>query len=374
MKPRFSVIIPLYNKEAYVKKALESIVSQTFRDYEVIVVDDGSTDGSADIVRDFIGSKPKTQNPESSKDDSQLTASLSAHMQASGQHVNPSLDANELPDSLQKNNPKKTKNDIILISQPNSGVAAARNNGVAASKGEYVCFLDADDWWEPTWLEEMDQLVWEYPDAGLYATNYVYYKPGKTRVALQLKRGYMNYPEAYLQSTMMPVTSITTCMPRRVFDEKGGFPVGIKLGEDFLLWAKTALHYKVAFCEKPLAYYNNDIPVSLRATRNLYEPEHNMLFHLDPLEEEIRQTLNIKHQTSVWKQLFDKLRISGLLDYWLSAEYHSAAAAELAKVDWSLQPKSAKVQYEMPILVQKAKMRLMQIGSFCKQKILNLIF
>ena len=325
-KPRFSVIIPLYNKAPYIKKALDSTISQTFNDWELIIVDDGSTDNSAALCEEFI-----------------KTASQTIHQTS---HI---------------------------IHQKNAGVAAARNHGVAESHGEYVCFLDADDWWEPTFLEEMNRLITEYPDAGLYATNFVYYKPGKTHVEhTNLKTGYINYPEVYASTGSMPVWTGAACMPRKVFDEVGGFPVGIKLGEDFLLWAKTALHYPVAFSEKPLAYYNNDVPASLRATRNLHAPEHHMLFHLAPLEDEIHHTSYIKHQTSVWKQLFDKLRMSGLLDYWMDERYHAAAAAELAKVDWSQQPHSAKTPYDQPIWLLRTKRCLMQIGSYCKQKLIHI--
>lgn len=327
---RFSIIVPLYNKAPYVRKALDSILSQTFTDFELIIVDDGSRDESMIVVQDFI-------------------RDVSCMMY----------------DVCDK---------IKVIQQENAGVAAARNNGVKASHGEYVCFLDADDWWEPTWLEEMDKLIREYPDAGLYVTNYVYYKPGKTHVALNIERGYMNYPEAYLYDLTMPVTSITTCMPRRVFDEMGGFPLGIKLGEDFLLWAKTALHYKVAFCEKPLAYYNNDVPASLRATRNLHAPEFSMYFHFDSIENEINHTPYTIHQKETWKSLLDKLRVSGLMDYWLSDEYHDAAAEELKKVDWSKQPRKVKRLYEKPIRCLKAKKRVMQVGSYIKQKIIKSIW
>lgn len=321
-KPKFSVIVPLYNKEAYVRRTLESVIAQTYKDFECIVIDDGSTDGSLDVVQ--------------------------------------SLDIEDCK--------------LGIISQANAGVAAARNNGVAKSHGEYVCFLDADDWWEPSFLEEMDQLIRDYPDAGLYATNYVYYKPGKTRVALQLERGYMNYPEAYLHSAFMPVTSITTCMSRKVYDEMGGFPVGIKLGEDFLLWAKTALYYKIAFCEKPLAFYNNDIPVQMRATRNLHAPEHHMLFHLDEIEHIINDQLPMTNdQSAAWHALLDKLRVSGLMNYWLSDVYHDLAAAELAKVDWGRQPKSVKTQYEKPIWLLLFRRNFMQIGSFLKQKLIRII-
>ena len=317
MNPKFSIIVPLYNKAPYIRKALDSVISQTCTDWECIVVDDGSTDNSLTIVNDFV------------------------NMVESGKWR--------------------------VESQENAGVAAARNRGVKERKGEYVCFLDADDWWEANFLEEMDRLITEYPDAGLYATNYVYYKPGKTHVVLDLERGYMNYPEAYLQGEM-PVWTGAACMPRKVFDDMGGFPLGIKLGEDFLLWAKTALHYSVAFSEKPLAYYNNDVPAFLRATRNLHAPQHNMLFHLDEIEHIIND------QSAAWHALLDKLRISGLMDYWLSDEYHDAAAEELKKVDWSKQSKSAKRQYEMPIWYLRAKRRFMQIGSFFKQKLIKLFY
>lgn len=325
MHMRFSIIIPLYNKQAYVRKALESVIAQTYKDFECIIVDDGSTDNSAAVCEEFSNS---------------LTLSLS--------------------------------NPFRLIKQPNAGVAVARNNGVAASNGEYICFLDADDWWEPEYLEEMDRLIREYPDAGLYATNYVYYKPGKTHVALKIDRGYMNYPEAYLKNGAMPVTSITTCMSRKVFDEMGGFPRGIKLGEDFLLWAKTALHYKVAFCEKALAYYNNDVPASLRATKNLHKPECCMYFHLGEIASivDTGQSLLIVDKEE-WKALMDTLRVNGLLRYWMSDEYHEYAAAELNNVDWSKQPKSAKTQYEKPIWLLKVKRQFMQFGSYAKQKLIR---
>ena len=320
MKQRFSVIMPLFNKAPYVKKALESICAQTYKDFELVIVNDGSTDDSLNVVNDFVREMYGVQ--------------------------------------------------CKVYSQANAGVAVARNNGVAKSKGEYVCFLDADDWWEPTFIEEMDRLINEYSDAGLYATNYVYYKQGKTHVALNLDRGYMNYPEAYIHSTAMPICSTATCLNRAVFCEMGGFPKGIKLGEDFLLWAKTALHYRVAFCEKPLAYYNNDVPASLRATRNLYAPEYNMLFNMQNIEEEVRG--KSEEIRVAWKALLDKLRVNGLMDYWLDERYHDAASEELKKVDWNKQSKKVKAQYEKPMWVIKTKRRLMEIGSYYKQKLIKM--
>ena len=365
MKQRFSIIMPLYNKAPYVRKALESVVSQTSRDFELIIVNDGSTDGSADVVRDFIRA-----NEGMRKQNESLALNEPLHSMSRTDVLN---------DGISKQNEPLSLNDgkIRLITQANAGVAAARNNGVAASHGEFVCFLDADDWWEPNFLEEIDNLIREYPDAGIYATNYIYYKPSKTRMALNLPRGYMNYPVAYMQNVSMPITSITTCMPRKVFDEMGGFPEGIKLGEDFLLWAKTAMHYKVAFCEKSLAYYNNDVPVSMRATRNLHEPRYHMLFNLAPLEAEIKKQVESgrwKVERSLeWKALLDWLRVEGLMEYWLSNEYHDVAATELSKVDWDKQPKHVKAQYKKPIWLLKSQQLFMKVGSGVKQMLIRIL-
>lgn len=117
---KFSVIIPLYNKAPYVAKAIRSVVEQSYKDYELIVVDDGSKDDSAEIASEAIEGCANCR----------------------------------------------------LIKQENAGVSMARNNGVAVSQGLYLCFLDADDWWEPAFLEEMSKLIAEFPEAGIYGTNY----------------------------------------------------------------------------------------------------------------------------------------------------------------------------------------------------------
>lgn len=319
---KFSVIVPLYNKAPYVVKALESIVHQTYRDFELIVVDDGSTDGSANIAENYL---------------------------------------NEAGENIIWH----------ILHQPNSGVSAARNNGVAASSGEYITFLDADDWWEPRFLEEMAKLITEYPEAGMYATNYIYYKPGKTFVALDVATGYVNYPQAYYHNECMLVTSITVCIPRLVWNEMGGFPLGIKHGEDFLLWSKIALHHKVALTNEPLAYYNNDIPASMRATHHLYEPKYNMIFHFDLLERDIAKLEDTQLRIG-WKEVLDRERVWLCLRYWMSDKYRDMVKPELDKVDWSKQSRANIRTYNTPRWLYHANLRIMKIGSYFKQKIIHL--
>ncbi|MCQ2344351.1 MAG: glycosyltransferase family 2 protein [Paludibacteraceae bacterium] len=305
-----SVIIPLYNKIRFVEQTLQSIFAQTYQDYEIIIINDGSTDGSAELVERLID----------------------------GHH------------------------NCKLIHQANAGVGVARNNGVNASNGEYLCFLDADDWWEPTFIEEMASFSNEYPDAGLWACNYIYYKPGKTHIGVKHPTGYINYPKCYFKNEGMPVWTGAVMMQRKVFDEMGGFPVDIKLGEDFLLWSKIAHHYKIAFLDKALSYYNNDIQPSLRATRNLHSPYNNMLWHVDDLITD-----------NDWRLLIDKLRVNGLLEYWLSKEYHNIAKIELDKVDWSKQQKCIIKLYNSPIWFLKAKGYVMKLGSTTKHLIIRFI-
>jgi glycosyltransferase involved in cell wall biosynthesis len=319
---KFSVIIPLYNKAPYIDKALRSVMAQTFADYQVIVVDDGSKDDSADIAERVLSNSSVF---------------------------------------------------FRLIRQENAGVSAARNNGVAASQGDYLCFLDADDWWAPTFLEEMRKLIDEYPDAGIYGTSYTIINETKrkTRVAPigvepGFEKGYINYCQVYAKTLVMPLTSISVAIPRTVFDEMHGFPIGIKLGEDFLLWIRIALRHSVAFLNKPLACYNQDADYQWRATSHLQEPCAHMLWNINFLEEE-------EKKNSDYKLLIDNLRASNLLPYYLSKQYRKITQAELDKVDWSKQPRKTRDLYRKPFLFLKIRQLFLKLGSLLKLLVFKFI-
>lgn len=293
----FSIIIPLYNKAPYVPKAIESVLAQTFNDFELIIVDDGSKDNSAEIAAQVIEG-----------------------------HAN-----------------------CHLIRQNNAGVSAARNNGVAASKGDYLCFLDADDWWDPRFLEEMAVLIKEFPDAGIYGTNYtiVNETKHKTRVAqigvdTYFEKGYINYCEVYAKTLYMPLWTGAVCIPHCVFERMGGFPKGIKLGEDFMLWIRIALKYKVVFLNKPLAYYNQDVEVTERGVKTKgYDPDSFMTFHFDCLAEDEKTNPKLK-------VLLDKMRVYSLLRFRFENVYSERVEAEIAKVDFSNVDKIYRFYYKAP--------------------------
>ena len=312
---RFSVIIPLYNKAPYVAKAIGSVLAQTFTDYELVIMDDGSKDDSFAVAKKSINGQGHCR----------------------------------------------------LFHQQNAGVSMARNNAVALSQGDYLCFLDADDWWEPTFLEEMSKLIDEFPEAGIYGTNYTIVNEAKhkTRVApigveKGFERGYINYCKVYAKTLAMPLWTGAVCIPRPVFDEMQGFPRGIKLGEDFLLWIHIALKYQVAFLNKPLSFYNQDVDVLNRGTNRLHDPQNHMLWNLSDLEP-------LEKTNEDYKQLIDKLRTYSLLPYYLSERYHDAATHELSKIDWSLQPLPKRRLYAMPLFILKTRASLLKIGSKAKQ-------
>ena len=291
----FSVIIPLYNKAPYIAKAIESVLGQTYRDFEVIVIDDGSTDQSLEVAKTF-----------------------------------------------------ENKSNTI-ISQPNSGVSTARNNGVKLAKHPYICFLDADDWWHPTFLEEMKRLITDFPDAGIYGSGYYIVKNGQERIApigvpQGFERGIIDYCEVYAKTLCMPLTSISVVIPKHIFDEEKGFKSQLKFGEDFDLWIRIALKHKVILVNKPLAYYNQDVDVNNRgvAVHKIYSPVNHFIFNLDYLYDSEKNNHRLKI-------LLDKLRVYILLKYRMQRAFPKEYSAEIKKVDFSVQPLGVRLQYYLPV-------------------------
>lgn len=284
---KVSIIVPLYNKAPYVTKALDSVLAQTFTDYECLIVNDGSTDNSEAVVQSWL-----SQN-------SQYTV------------------------------------HFTLYNQENAGVSAARNHGISLSTGDYVCFLDADDWWKPTFLEEMMGLVKDYPEAGIYACDYYRVKNGKLLTYPKHVSGYINYYKVYTRSGAMPLHPDGVLVPRKVLMEINGgltdinvFPKNIKMGEDFLFFMKIVSRYKVAFLDKQLVYFNQDADANNRATTKLHNPKYHMLWNLGRIEDGGLRNEDVKN----YKDMIDFLRMFSLGAYLESVEYHDAAAAEMAKV------------------------------------------
>ena len=317
----FSIIIPLYNKAPYIAKALQSVVNQTYKEFELIVINDGSTDNSFEVAKAVLSQ----------------TANL----------------------------------DYQLVDQPNTGVSTVRNNGVKIAKYDYITFLDADDWWAPTFLEEMKALTEEFPDAGIYGSGYYKVRKGKyisAQIGVEkgFERGCFDYIHAYTVSPWMPLTSISVVIPKKIFNQMQGFKPQLKLGEDFDLWVRIALQCKTVLLNKPLAYYNQDIDEQNRAVGGrIHKPDEHMLFALTDLYEQEKNNPKLK-------QMMDRLRVFSLLPYYLNKSTRSDAKREIARVDWNMQSKQAYRQYnKTPVVWLKVKHCILKMGSKLKNKIMK---
>jgi len=199
---RISVVIPLYNKEAEIERALRSVVEQSLAPREIIVVDDGSTDNSRLIVERLVAEHPEA--------------------------------------------------GIRLITQPNSGVSAARNRGIREATGDYVALLDGDDMWLSGYIAEVCRLMEYYPDADAYSTAFdIINNDRRVAAPVPTREGYIDPAEEAL-SGRYPIIPSTATLRKSTLEAIGGFPEGMKIGEDQWLW--VAMRKRGAtFCFTPMS-------------------------------------------------------------------------------------------------------------------------
>lgn len=200
--PFFSVIVPLYNKENYVENTLKSILNQTYIDYEILIINDCSTDKSVAKVSPFLSEK------------------------------------------------------IILIHQEkNKGLSAARNTGIKNSKSDYVVFLDADDLWKPTFLETIKSLIDNFEEAALFGTNYeeIYANEKTITTALNLNKNQINgiIPDFFEVNLQQPIYCPSSlCVLKKAIESIGFYDETITYSEDIDFDIRANLQFKLAYsCE-----------------------------------------------------------------------------------------------------------------------------
>lgn len=250
-----TVVIPLYNKATSIANALDSVLAQTYQDFEVVVVDDGSTDGGAAVVEQYADPR------------------------------------------------------IRLIRQENAGVSAARNKGISEARGEYVAFLDADDEWMPEFLSEIVALQQEFPECRAQATSYVQCQNGEkhgiilNKLPFSGERGVLtNYFEVATHSNP-PIWTGAVCIERALLNEIGGFPLGIKSGEDLLTWARIAVHTQWAYSLNAYAIFNmegydkNERPKRIPADVDVVGYELKQLWKTHP------NVKGLKHYIAHWHKM-----------------------------------------------------------------------
>lgn len=275
-----SVIIPLYNKESCIATALDSVLAQTCQDFEVIVVDDGSTDEGAAIVEGYTDPR------------------------------------------------------IRLIRQENAGVSAARNRGVAEAKGEYVAFLDADAVWMPKFLEEIEALQKEFPECRAQAMRYMVKSKNSRnfvfiyKIKFNAKRGILtNYFEVATHSSP-PVLTGAVCIERALLQELGGFPLGIQSGEDLLTWARVALRTHWAYSLKAYAlfrmegYGKNERPKRIPADIDIVGDELEKLWIENPQIKDLKRYIAQWHRMRSFIYLRLGMRKKCIKEAFIGLRYH----------------------------------------------------
>lgn len=194
--PLVSVIIPTFNRGWIVGEAIESVRSQTYRNFECIVVDDGSTDNTRDILEKF-------------------------------------------------------KDDIIVIRQSNKGVSAARNKGVSFSRGSLISFLDSDDLWKPEKLAVQTAFFALHPETQVCQTDEIWIRRG----ARVNPKKYHQKPSGmiYVPSLSLCLVSPSAVMMKKdLFETTGGFDENLPACEDYDLWLRIGCRYPVPLIAQKL--------------------------------------------------------------------------------------------------------------------------
>lgn len=211
---RVTVVLPLYNKATYVRRALDSIAAQSFGDFEVLIVDDGSTDGGGEIAAQY-------------------------------------------PDPRMR-----------VLRQPNAGPGAARNRGVAEARGEFIAFLDADDEWRPEYLTQAVAVFDRLPGAATVTSGYFEFPDGVSREPYWRKRGIRENTHRVTEETSVELlvnmlaymSPWSTVVRADVIRKWGGFFSRNRClyAEDAFLWIKVLLNETVAFHTQPLACFHTE--------------------------------------------------------------------------------------------------------------------
>lgn len=277
-----SVVIPLYNKEKSILNTIQSVVNQTYTDFELLIVDDSSTDKSASIAASY-------------------------------------------PDTR-----------IRVIHKENGGVCSARNRGIQEAIGEYIALLDADDQWDMKYLEEQMRMVKDYPDAAMWGINFAELSDGKLirKLATGLPDGYRGYVENYFQTPGRVsdlYCSSSVLIRREVFDRVGMFDERIKYAEDSDMWFRIIACYPVAFYDRYMVFYLYD--AENRAMNRKRMLKNWLPYYVDKYKDPLFKQDKVFYQ---WVMHWAACRIK--LVYFNDAEQYEDARVASRKLDYSQLP------------------------------------
>lgn len=230
----FSVVIPLYNKELSIKNTIQSVLNQTFQDFEIVIVNDGSTDNSLQVVQQINDSR------------------------------------------------------IRIINKPNGGVSSARNRGIKESKYKWIAFLDGDDLWLENHLIEYKKALEKEPNINWLISGYTSVAKNKSRDIIHMNRGILENVFEDLQKGLSIHTS-AVCIKRNLFQEYPDlfFREGLNNSEDREVWYKLCcIDKNPYYIDKSLSLYDVAVEGSLTKQIVATDKEHflSMMDRIDNFE------------------------------------------------------------------------------------------
>ena len=287
-----SIVIPLYNKQPYINRCLQSVLKQKYQHFEIIVVNDGSTDDGASEVEHFQDQR------------------------------------------------------IRLLSQPNRGVAVARNVGVEAARNEMVFFLDADDTWQPELLQEVVKLIEIYPALGVYACGTTkIYANGQRQSETVAANAYevnsfilRDYFQSFVDIGGSPFSSSSFCVRRTTFNLAGKYTAGVRLTEDSDLWVRLALISKFALLPRSLADYYVETADNTRT-----DPQTSPYEVIGTLEKLLASEKMPSHLRGSARKLLAMQKNTQIKRLILLGKTRAALRGFLTTVTWMLRPTETAV-------------------------------
>jgi len=255
--PSVSIIIPVYNAEKYISETIESVRAQTYTDWEIIAVDDGSTDGSTKILKKY---------------EQQLSQ------------------------------------QFYVIVQQNSGVSVARNTAIKVSKGKYIAFLDHDDLWLPKKLEKQVDLLDSNMDLGMVYSDFYVINSSEKRIKksilpYSLQRGNI-FNELFYQNF---IGLLTVIIRKDILDKVGLFSPKYEIAEEYDLFLRIAEHYPIDFVDLQLAKYRiHDGNDSKNIKLSVEEDLQIMRYWLDKKPDlwKVMRTKIIMKRIMLYKKMF----------------------------------------------------------------------
>lgn len=255
----FSVVIPLYNKELSIQNTIKSVLEQTYQDFEIIVIDDGSIDSSAKRIKEIKDSR------------------------------------------------------VRLIQQKNQGVSAARNLGIKDATYEWIAFLDADDLWEANHLEEINNMIDKFPNQLIFTTSYEL----SNKVA-QFKHNRdenISRVEDYFKDALSEnlIWTGVVVINKKCFDKVGNFRTYLTNGEDIELWARIARQFTLVKSNTVTCIYRIDAENRTSLNKNLRSTH---IYYLD-IESSLSKSEFYYYKYLILNRTYSYVRVGSFLNVFL---------------------------------------------------------